>query len=136
MSDDKIEQAIFKIFRMTHEGILNWTTKPAPCLWTHGTDSVFPLYFETLYQGRKVALFLERRRTSTLEKMFPRNIGDDQGDWSQFIRLALLGDNDEIMFEFPWSRQIKGLFDAVRYKESNVEEFLDELLKVESIGEK
>lgn len=132
MSDEKLEQAVFKIFRMTHEGKLVWSMKPAPAPWTLGTDSLIPLYFETVYQGRKLAVFQERRRSGACSRRTGGSTSEATDDWSQRIRLALLGDHDEIMFDFPDSRQINGLFDAVRYKESNIEQFLDALLNTES----
>lgn len=133
MSDEKLEQAIFKIFRMTHEGALKWEMRPVPALWSRGTDSVFPVYFETNYQGRKMALFQERRRRVPSALNLGGFLPDAANEWSQSFRLALLGENDEIVFDFPHSHQLKGLFDAVRYKESNIDEFLDVLLNTESI---
>lgn len=132
MSDEKLEQAVFKIFRMTHEGALVWSMKPPPALWTQGTDAVIPLYFETVYHGRKLAMFQERRRSAVSFRQTAWTAGESPDGWSQRIRLALLGEHDEIMFDFPDSRQINGLFDAVRYKESNIEQFLDALLNTES----
>ena len=126
MNNDRLEQAVFKIFRMTHEGQLLWDRKPAPMGWQRATDSVFPVYFEAKYQDRTLALFQER---------FPsENAYGERDGWALTSRLALLGNNREILFEFPPSRQVQGLFDAVRYKEANIDQFLDELLKPEPVN--
>lgn len=136
MSDEKIEQAVFKIFRLTHEDQLNWTGKPAPKLWTQGTNSIFPVYFETAYQGHRLALFQERRKKYPYyHALVDGTVAGESSDWVQSARLALLGDNDEVMFEFPPSRQITNLFEAVCYKKSHVEQFLDDLLKSDPVGE-
>jgi hypothetical protein len=136
MSEDKFEQATFKIFQLTHEGKLNWEKMSAPDLWGKGSDSVYPLCFATIYQGRKLGLYQRRKpkgfQSKGAVRVWADMFADDKSDWQQEVRLALLGDSDEIMFEFPPSRQVNALFDAVRYKEANVEGFLDELLKTES----
>lgn len=135
MSDDKFDQAAFKIFRMTHEGELKWVSKPLPRTLAPGSDSLFPVYFETTYQGRKLGLFQERSWPPSREARMAGFAGaEDQ--WRTAARLVLISENDEIMFVFPPSRQINGLLDAVRYKDANVGEFLDELLKSEPVDVK
>jgi hypothetical protein len=136
MTDSKIDQAVFKIFRMTHEGRLDWDHTPAPRLWQQNSDSVFPNYFEALHQGRKLALFQRRERLGAEAKQMANLFGEPANEWGGSVHLALLGKNDELLYEFPWSRQVQDLFDAVRYKEANVDEFLDELLKSEPASEK
>jgi len=129
MSEDKYAQAVLKIFRMTHEGNLKWHHGKAPAIWSMATDSVYPIYFETEYQGRTLALFEERFPVLKMPKALSTSIFGDDRNWGSRARLALLGPHDEIMFEFPYVREIQGLLDAVRYKEADVEEFLDEILK-------
>lgn len=136
MSDNKLDQAVFKIFRMTHEGKLRWVHKPAPAMWRRVDNSVYPIYFETHFQGRKLALYESWSKTGEREKYVKEFTGEPVNDWNNSIHLALLGDNDELMFEFPKSHQIQDMFKAVRYKEANVDEFLDQLLKSEPASEK
>lgn len=136
MSNDKMDQAVFKIFRATHEGNLGWIHKPAPELWLRAGEAVIPIYFETYYQGRKLALFQRSSRTSEMDKYVKKMMNEPVDEWNQSVHLALLGDNDELMFEFPRSRQIRDLFEAVRYKEANVDEFLDKVLNSEPASEK
>jgi hypothetical protein len=136
MSDKKLDQAVFKIFSLTHEGRLVWEHKSVPRLWQQGTDDVYPVYFETEYQNRKLALFQRRSRMSENDREIARIVGDPVDDWGQSTHLALLGSNDEILFEFPWSRQVHDLFKAVSYKAANVDEFLDALLNSEVTDEK
>lgn len=136
MSDDKFDQAAFKIFRMTHEDQLTWVSKPVPATLSKGSESIFPVYFETSFQGRKLALFEERSRPGVQEKRSLAYMVSGTDEWRETARLALLGNSDEIMFVFPPSRQINALLNAVRYKEANVGEFLDELLKSEPVDVK
>lgn len=134
MSDDKFDQAAFKIFRMTHEGQLTWVSKPASMLTELSGETIFPEVFESAHQGRRLVLYQERRRADAPEKRGAGPAGAPD-DWRS-ARLALLGAHDEIQFVFPPSRQIDGLLKAVRYKASHVEEFLDELLKSEPVDVK
>lgn len=136
MSDNKLEQAVFKVFRMTHEGALTWVHKPVPRLWQEGSNEIYPIYFETTYQNRKLALFERRSRVSGLGKQWATITGRAVDDWAQSAHLALLGGNHEILFEFPASRQIEDLLETVRYKEANVDEFVDALLTSEATNEK
>ena len=120
MSDDKFEQAVFKIFRMTHLGELIWSRTTPPKNLRAGTDSVFPLYFEASYQGRRLALYQERYRFFVPEMETER--------WAERVCLAMLGSDGDVVYEFPLTRQVHDLIEAVRYKESNVEGLLDELI--------
>lgn len=136
MSDDKLDQAIFKIFRMTHDGTLSWEHKKAPELWQKANEVVYPVYFETLYQGRKLALFQQSSALTEMARLVKRAMNESIDERSSSIHLALLGNNDELLFEFPRSRMIDDIFSAVRYKEANVDEFIDALLKSEPASEK
>ncbi len=136
MSDSKLEQAEFQIFRMTHEGELIWTHRNAPQSWRQGTDDAYPLYFEATFLGRKLALYQKRWKTSAAQRSIAELMGEPVENWIQTAHLALLGDNDEILYEFPRSGQINDLLDAVRYKEARVDEFLNALLTPDATSEK
>jgi hypothetical protein len=133
MIDDKLEQGVFKIFRMTHEGELTWQPKPLPGALEKAEQTAVPSYFESEYQGRRLALF---QRHATDCKHLADRIGRQAEDWQYPAQLALIGENGELLFEFPWSRMVQDLFDAVRYKTSPVDDFLDQLLKPELANEK
>lgn len=124
MSDDRFEQAVFKIFRMTHLGELSWHSAVPPRNLRMGTDSVFPAYFETIYQEKRLALFQERYR------YFVPEIEDER--WNERTCLALLAPDGEMAFEFPPTRQVHDLLEAVRYKTSDVEGLLNDLLSPKS----
>jgi hypothetical protein len=136
MSDTKLDQAVFQILRLTHEDKLAWESKRPSEIWRENTDDVYPIYFETWYNGRKLALFRKRSRVDEHEKYVARMMNEPVDDWTQSLHLALLGGNDEILFEFPWSPQVSDLFQAVRYKEANVDEFVEALLNPKATGEK
>jgi hypothetical protein len=136
MSESRIDQGVFKIFRMTHEGELSWKHVPAPRLWQQNTDAIYPTFFQSEYQGQKLALFQSKDRQTSSDRQISRFVSGQTGEWSDSVHLALLGRNDELLFEFPPSRVVRDLFEAVRYKEANVDDFLDKLLKTESANEK
>lgn len=136
MSDAKLDQAVFQILRLTHEDKLNWENKRPPALWRENTDDVYPIYFETKHQGRKLALFQKRSKVDETERYIAHMTNQPVDDWTQSLHLALLGGNDEILFDFPWSPQVSDLFQAVRYKEANVDEFVESLLNLKATGEK
>jgi hypothetical protein len=136
MSESKLDQAVFQILRMTHEGQLVWRHEAVPGAWLQGTDDAYPIYFEAEYRDRKLALFQRRRRTNPIFKRVAEVAGGAVEEWNQSTHLALLGNNDEILYEFPSSRPLHDLFDAVRYKEARVDEFLDELIGSNVTSEK
>lgn len=134
MSDEKLEQAVLLILRMTHEGTLEWSQTTPPEMWSRGTDSVYLLYFEAWLHGKKLGLFSRRDRVappSLRQRQFAEILGEPlrEGEWVESFHLALLSDNDEVLFEFPSSRIVRDLYVAARYKSANVDEFLDELIK-------
>lgn len=127
MNYEKIDRGVLQIFRLTQIGELVWQRKQAPHSLSLGTDSVFPYYFESRYQDKTLAIFLERHRYALSE-------ADER--WAERFKLGLLNEAQELQYEFPSSRVTRDLFEAVRIKESQVEDFLDKLLKSEPQGMK
>ncbi|GAA0429486.1 hypothetical protein ACFOY5_16885 [Massilia aurea] len=121
MNDDKLEQAVFQIFQMTHMGNLAWSRRDAPRSIWGGTDLVISAYFETELKGQRLALFQERYRQYHGEL--------DSERWTERTVLAMLDRYDQVQFEFPQSSQVWDLLETVKYKTSNVDGFLQSLLK-------
>jgi hypothetical protein len=137
MSDSKFEQAVHKVFELTHLGEIVWTKKSPPKSLTMGTESAFPLYFEATYQGRQLALFEERfyQAHSDVAKAAARMFGESGRDgWREKAVLALLDDDGDVVYEFPSTRETQALLRTVCHKESKVENFIDELLNKEPTG--
>lgn len=132
MSEDKFDQAALKIFKLTHLGEIEWTKVTPPKSIGEGTDWIFPLYFEAKYQGRKLGLFRERLRLAAgaaRSAWALATMADSEAlQWTESDRLVLLDEDGELAYSFPRSRVIRDLLDAVRYKTSGVDQFLDELL--------
>lgn len=137
MNMDKFDQAVLKIFQMTHKGELEWMSARAPVSLTAGTDGIFPIYFETEYQGRKLVLFRERsyrglfdRETSAVQRAAKVMglVGDAEERWVIKDVLALADQDGNVLYEFPPSRQVRDLMETVKYKASGVQDFLDEIL--------
>lgn len=136
MSENKFDQAVLKIFKLTHLGEIEWAKATPPKSIVEGIDWVFPLYFEAKYQSRKLGLFRERvrltgtaaRSASVLAKMTDSEVLQS----TEIDRLVLLDQDGELAYSFPHSRVIRDLLDAVRYKTSGVDQFLDELLNTEN----
>jgi hypothetical protein len=119
---NKVERGVFQILRLTQLNELKWTRCPVPASLPRGTDAVFINYFEAQYLGKWLGLFQERHRTSS---------SDVDARWGERIGLVLLNAAREVEFEFPLTPFTQDLFNAVRIKESNVEEFLDALIQSE-----
>jgi len=136
MSEDKFDQAALKIFKLTHLGKIEWVKATPPKSIVEGIDWIFPLYFEGKYQSRKLGLFRERvRLTGTAAKSAWALASMADGEtlnWAESDRLVLLDEDGELAYSFPHSRVIRDLLDAVRYKTSGVDQFLDELLNTEN----
>lgn len=139
MSEDKFNQAILKIFKLTHLGVIEWVKATVPKSLSQGSDSVFPLYFEAEYQGRKLGLFRERLRRNVVASATMKTVAAYTGEgikeglqWVDSDRLVLLDDDGELAYSFPHSRVIRDMLETVRYKTSGVDQFLDELLNTEN----
>jgi hypothetical protein len=135
MSEDKFDQAILKIFKLTHLGKIEWGKAAPPKSVAEGRDWVLPLYFQAEYQDRKLGLFRERVRQSLAVRSAWALAAIKEGDvpeWTEIDRLVLLDEDGEVAFSFPHSRIIKDLLETVRYKTSGVDQFLDELLNTEN----
>jgi hypothetical protein len=122
---------------MTHKGELEWVSARAPASLTAGTDGIFPIFFETEYQGRKLVLFRERayRSMSGVEPNAVQRAAHAMGlvaeldsRWIVKDVLALADQDGNILYEFPPSRQVRDLMETVKYKASGVQDFLDEIL--------
>ncbi|MYN25595.1 hypothetical protein [Duganella levis] len=139
MSDDKFQEAVLKILKLTHFGDLSWTKATPSKKLTEGTDSTFPLYFEAEYLGRKLGLFQERRRRTPTEVYIAKQTvaltlvpTDVESKWVEIPCLALLDDDGAVAYSFASSREVRDLLETVRYRTSGVDQFLDELLKTEN----
>lgn len=130
MSEDKFdrfERGVFQIFRLTHLGEMQWSRKNPPQSLTGGTNSVFPYFFEAEYGGKRVGLFQERYRYA---------ISETEERWGERVGLVLLDSAGDVEFEFPLTPFTNDLFEAVRIKESNVDDFLNVLMQSEPHGVK
>ena len=136
MSDNKFDDAVLKILKLTHLGVLSWAKETPPKVMIESTDSVISSYFEAEYQSRKLALFHERRRRTGMEEYMAKKslaamfVGSDD-QWVEVDRLVLLHDDGEIAYSFPPSRVVRDLLQTVRHKTSGIDQFLDELLNTE-----
>ena len=136
MSDSKFDDAVLKILKLTHLGVLSWVKETPPKSLVESTDSIISSYFETEYRSRKLALFHQRRRRTGMEDYMAKKSlsamftgSDDQ--WVEMDRLALLHDDGEVAFSFPPSPVVRDLLRTVRHKTSGIDQFLDELLNTE-----
>lgn len=138
MSDDKdkLSEAVLKILTLTHQGVLHWEKESPPDAMTRSTDSAIALYFETSYGARRLALYRERvplepKHMSMGALSAFLSSKSDVAQWHERDRLALLHDDGTLAYEFPPSREVRDLFESVRYKTSGLDQFLNDLLNIE-----
>lgn len=138
MSDDKdkLSEAVLKILMLTHQGALLWEKESPPEVMTRSTDSAIAVYFETNYGKRRLALYRERvplePRHMTMDALSAfLSAKPDVAKWQERDRLALLHNDGTIAYEFPPSREVRDLFESVRYKTSGLDQFLNDLLNIE-----
>ena len=135
MSDNKFDDAVLKILKLTHLGVLSWVKESPPQALIDSTDSVISSYFESEYHSRKLALFHQRRRRTGMEEYLAKNslvsMFSEDDKWVEIDRLVLLHDDGEIAYSFPPSRVVRDLLLTVRHKTSGIDQFLDELLNTE-----
>lgn len=119
--ESKATQLIVSLTKETSKGMIKWDIKPVPNGLDHGTDDLFPLYFQANYKGQRIGIAQRRRRTF--------NIDYERFFWEEAIVLVLIDASGRILWEFSeGSSALWNLFELVRQKATNIDGILDDLL--------
>ena len=121
---DQINMLIAQLDRMTMEGRLKWSAVDVPPRMLHGTDDIVPVFFETEYMGKPIAVFEKRYRGYDGERDMPY--------WTSSLHFAVLDDERNVLFETVHSPAVNSLRNTISEQVSGVDDLLDNLLQEDS----
>lgn len=119
--DEKITNLLVKLNKLTSLGQLQWEVQDPPRTIARGTDDFIPLFLTTTYKGQRFGLFQQRYQWYDGEH--------DRFSWSEQLVLAILDNQDRMLWETHQSSALHDLFETARKKVSNVDKLIDDLLE-------
>jgi hypothetical protein len=125
MNPRHLTDFVAKLNRLTQEGRLRWTLARAPSSLTQGSDSSIPAFFQCELRGKTVGIYEERFQDWSVEA--------EVFFWRTRLVLALFDYAGNQVWEFPDGLSGLGdLWNAVRYRSADVDEYLDAVLADDS----
>jgi len=120
-SELKLTRLLSELTKLTSKGQLDWRIKDAPDSLSHGTNDIFPLYYETDYKDQSIGL--AQRRYQAYD-------GDhDRFYWAEEIILLFIDIRNRITWETSSPHAaLYTLFETVREQAADVEGILKRLL--------
>lgn len=116
-----IARLLAKLNRLTSEGVIRWESKKPPESLVYKTDKYIPVYFETIYDGRSMAVFQER-------------VKDYSGEIDEFYYaerhvFVILDENDMPLWRYTDHEGVLyDLFNTVSEKVSGIDDIINKLL--------
>jgi hypothetical protein len=122
MNSYEAQKVIIKLNRDTKEGKIKWEVSHHVPSSVGGTERLIDNVYITSVSKKKMRLY-------KLESKFYYDEG--LSEWSESYRLEFIDFNNKTEWEFPKDSSILDLYDTVRYKTSNVEDFFKDFLTEE-----
>ena len=119
INENKISRFILELIKKTKKGIVEWEQyEYSP----HSEDSneklIDYVYFSQI-KDKKFRIFKYKIKTYTEEY---------EWDWSERIKLAVIDDEGNVIYDFPYEYSLHNLYDSVREKTSGISDFIDDFL--------
>ncbi len=121
-SESKVTRLLSELTKQTVKGLLSWSFREAPDNLTHGTNDVYPLYFETTFKGQRIGIAQRRYQAYDGEH--------DRTYWTEDLVLVFRDMHGRIIWESRSQHSaLYTLFDAVREEASDIEGILKKLIE-------
>jgi hypothetical protein len=121
MKPRQLTDFVTKLNRLTQEGRLRWRLTKAPASLTRGSSNPIAAYFECDLMGKLVGIYEERYQDWSEETK--------EWHWSPRLVLGLFDGEGHQLWEFPDRLAgLNDLWNAVRYRSADVDEYLDSVL--------
>lgn len=118
--ENKTTKGLVLLLKLTQEGTLIWTaTEPSPDI-TDGGNNVVKVMYVTRKDDRALRLYHYRFRSYTDE---------DEWHWDDNLALEVSDPQGISWWRFPGNRVIWDLLEAVKFKTTKVDEFIDKLIE-------
>jgi len=120
-TETKAEQLVTKLIRETNAGKVLWKTRDAPTGLVRGTEDFIPLFFDTIYKGKHIGIYLKR---------FKSFVDESEFFWSETVGLCITDYQDRVVWELEErSPALYDLFKTAREQASGIGNLLDDLLE-------
>lgn len=116
MKDRTAINMAVRLIEETTRNNLQWQISDVPRSLKEGSGSIHPLFVESHFKGNRIALYEERYRHFTDEDTF---------FWSTRVCLAILDDQDRVLWEAWDEAEINELFQYVRQSVAGVSTLLN-----------
>ncbi|NVZ50240.1 hypothetical protein HX792_07840 [Pseudomonas sp. B6002] len=116
MNDSRFSNMVARLIEETARGRMTWRLCDAPRNIFIGTEDVIGLYFEGVFKGTKFSIYELRYKHFTDEEIYY---------WSSTNVLAVVDNDDRVLWTQNNYREINELYDDVRRKASGVDRLLD-----------
>jgi len=108
-----------KLIRLTSDDKITWKLRSPPNSVTGGTNDIVPLFFETEYQDKHVAIYQQRWQNYHSDT--------DSVYWSETTAFAILDDQDRVLWESKErSPALSDLMDTVREKAAGLDDLFND----------
>lgn len=116
MNDSRFSNMVARLIEETARGRMAWRLGEPPRSITIGTEDIVGLYFEGVFKGTKFSIYEVRYKHFQDEDIYY---------WNSTIFLAVVDNDDRVLWTQNNYREINELYDDVRRKASGVDRLLD-----------
>jgi hypothetical protein len=122
---DKNRLVITKLIQETQKDTIIWNSFPDKRITLPHDGEIIDKVYTSIFKGKHFRLFRYRHKdySSDFDTLY----------WSSSIKLEITDKDGFSEWEFPYDNSLNDLYEAVRYKVSGFNEFINELLGLEII---
>ena len=120
IEDNKISRFILELIKKTKKNVVQWNESHYSPTLPDGSERLVDLAYSCEIGDKNFRLF----------KYNIKHYRDEyEWDWSERIKLELIDNQGNSIYEFPYEYSLYDLYNAVRESTSGIDEFIDEFLK-------
>ncbi|MCP1474066.1 hypothetical protein ABIA54_001847 [Pseudomonas sp. EB276 TE3739] len=117
MKNSTARNMVVRLIEETSRRSIRWAVSDVPLTIKQGTNNYFPLFVETRFKGKRIALYEVKYRHYTDEEEFY---------WSYTNVIAILDENDRVLWEYDGvEKEMRELFADVRRSITDVDTLLN-----------
>jgi hypothetical protein len=125
MNANNATKLINKINRETKEGKILWTRNNRTPSSLEGSERLANgIYYTSPFEGKYLRLYKYKSKSYSDEDVF---------DWVDGLRLELIDDMHNSLWDFPNDAATNSLYDTIRFKTADIDNLFDSYLKGEII---
>lgn len=122
MIKDKVTQFVLKLIKLTKNNEITWKGFIPADTELPNEEVILDKIYETTVSEKQLHLFRYKFKYFTDEYEY---------QWVQKVRLELIDTKGETDYVFKYENSMNDLYDIVREQASNVNQLIDDILKIE-----